>query len=54
MNIRNTASEFYMLYFCKYLTVSRIAEDYGISEELAKALIADGKKINNDDWHPDK
>jgi hypothetical protein len=54
MNIRKTASEFYLLYVNEYLTVEKIAEHQGISEELARLLISEGKKINNDNWHPDK
>lgn len=54
MNIRKTAEEFYLLYAADYLTAGKIAEHHGISEELARLLIAEGKKINNENWHPDK
>lgn len=41
------AESFFLDWFNNYLTVSRIAEDYGISEEIASKLIDSGKAINN-------
>ena len=54
MNLRKTASEFYHLYVNDYLTVEKIAEHHGISDELAKLLIKVGRNIVENQWHPDK
>jgi DNA-binding transcriptional regulator LsrR (DeoR family) len=47
MNIRKTASEFYLLYVNEYLTVEKIAEHFEISNELAGILIKEGRKEND-------
>ena len=47
MNIRKTASEFYLLYVNEYLTVEKIAEHHGISNELAGILIKEGREEND-------
>lgn len=49
---RKFIEDFYLTYTNDYLTSAKIAEHEGISEELAKALIAEGKKIHQG-WHPE-
>tara|TARA_Y100000296_G_scaffold9503_1_gene11050 strand:+ start:1893 stop:2066 length:174 start_codon:yes stop_codon:yes gene_type:complete len=38
--------EIYLDWVNNYLTLSRFAEDYGISEELAELLIEEGRKLH--------
>jgi len=46
-DIEVDVESFFLDWFNNYLTVSRIAEDYGISEAIASKLIDAGKAINN-------
>ena len=39
--------DFYLDYFNNYLTIDRIASDYGYSKDKAEALISFGRKINH-------
>ena len=44
-----TAKEFFHDYWNNYLTVERIADDYGITEKHARELIEKGRE----DWNRD-
>lgn len=39
--------KFYLDYFNNYLTVKCIAEHYEISEEVAKEIIEEGRRLNH-------
>jgi len=41
------AEEFYLVYFNDYLSTEKMADHYGISDELAYELMNHGKNINN-------
>ena len=41
--MKQTLIEFYLDYFNNYLTVSKIAQDYGLSESVALLLIDAGR-----------
>jgi len=44
--LNTLAEEFFLVYFNDYLSIEKMAEDYGISDELAYELLAHGKKLN--------
>jgi len=46
-NYRRYAIDFYLDYFNNYLTVAKIAEHHGISEQSANDLINRGRKLYN-------
>lgn len=45
--LRANPEHFYLNYLNNYLTVQRIADDYGIALELALELIKKGREIQN-------
>lgn len=45
-NYGQYAIDFYLDWFNNYLTVSKIAEDYGFSESSANRLINRGRKLH--------
>jgi len=45
--LREVAEEFYLDYFNSYLTTEKMADHYGISDELAVFLMLEGQKINH-------
>lgn len=49
MKLSTRLTETYLDYCNNYLTVEKFAEDYGISQDQALALIAIGKEIHERD-----
>jgi hypothetical protein len=47
MDIRQMALDFYLVYVNDYITLSKIAEHYNISTDLARCLVNAGREINN-------
>ena len=47
-SIRDVTKCFYLEYLNNYLTISKMAEHYEISEDTARRLITLGRDFNND------
>ena len=47
-NIKNDIRAFYLDYVNNYLTIAKLAEDYGIDPEAARHLIDWGRQYHNE------